>query len=246
MALALVAEHADFLVVNKPAGQLVHPTRPGGPRTLLDEVRDALPGERPALVNRLDRETSGLVLVARHAEAASELGRMMQGRQIEKTYLALVWGECRQERGTIEAPLDRLGRHGPARIYIKQGVVAGGYPARTDYAIERRLPGHTLLRARPTTGRLHQIRVHLASIGHPVVGDKIYGPDEGLYLKFIEEGWTPELEKALRLPRHALHASGLALQWHGKSMIAETRLPQDIASFMQHVDNEHVKNITNK
>lgn len=230
MPVTVVLEQEDLLVADKPAGQLVHPTKPGGPRTLLDDLRDAYPAERLSLVNRLDRETSGLVLVARNPGAAAELARATRRGEIQKTYLALVWGEMREDHGEIVAPLDRLGDHARSAVYLKQAIVPGSYDARTEYRVERRLRGHTLVRLRLHTGRLHQIRAHLARIGFPIVGDKLYGPDEHLYLQFIQSGWTPELEKRLRCPRHALHAAEIAFPWRGSPLHAEAAWPKDLVA----------------
>jgi 23S rRNA pseudouridine1911/1915/1917 synthase len=231
----VICEHPDWLVVEKPAHLLVHPTKPGGPRTLWDELKERFPGETLSLINRLDRETSGLVLVSRHAGAASILGKLTMARAIGKTYLALVSGETPPD-GEIDAPLDRLGKTTPSVIYLKQAVVPGGYPALTRYRrIGVRVHGSgtkiSLLEIGLATGRLHQIRVHLASIGHPVVGDKIYGPDEMHYLDFIREGWTPAMEKALWLRRHALHAFRLAFAYGGREWEAVSPLASDLQSF---------------
>ena len=119
---------------------------------------------------------------------------------------------------SVEAPLARQGAHEPSLIWLKQAVHPAGAPARTDFQVERRITHATtgdrfsIIRAAPRTGRTHQIRVHLASVGHPIVGDKIYGPDERLYLQFIETGWTPELARRLLLPRHALHSAMLEIE----------------------------------
>ena len=124
---------------------------------------------------------------------------MMQEQRIAKEYLAIVWGWPAWDSESVEASLDRQGNHAPSLIWLKQAVHPAGAPARTDFRIERRFTHEasgdrfSIVRAVPRTGRTHQIRVHLASLGHPIVGDKIYGPDEKLYLQFIETGWTPEL-----------------------------------------------------
>ncbi len=197
----------------------MHPTKPDGTRTLWGELRQLLAfeletGGQISLVNRLDRETSGLVLVAKNPGAARRFGLMMQRRQIEKEYFAVVYGLPEWEIRTVDAPILRQGERTGTIIYLKQMIHPDGAPALTEFTVERRHPGGTppvtLVRCRPQTGRTHQIRVHLASLGHPVVGDKIYGPDERLYLQFIETGWTDELAGKLILPRHALHASRLA------------------------------------
>jgi 23S rRNA pseudouridine1911/1915/1917 synthase len=181
----------------------------------------------------------------------------MQQRRSKKEYLAIVWGWPEWETKLVDAPLDRRGEHRKSVIWLKQMIHPAGAPAQTEFHVERRFektfgrdgplgclkrsaasaPGgralpldrFSLVRAVPRTGRTHQIRVHLASIGYPVVGDKIYGPDEQLYLRFIQTGWTPELARQLLLPRHALHSAKLAFggeaEWYSP-------LPVDLAEFV--------------
>ncbi len=239
----VVAEAADYLVVDKPPFLLVHPTKPGQARTLWGELRALLAyelanGGQVSLVNRLDRETSGLVLVAKTAQAARQFGIAMQGQRIAKEYLAIVWGWPVWERQVVDLPLARQGAHRASAIYLKQAVHPKGATAITEFGVEHRFRRHTtagekfaLVRAIPRTGRTHQIRVHLAAVGHPIVGDKIYGPDEQLYLRFIETGWTPELQQQLLLARHALHSAKLAIDGIGEWT---SGLPPDIARFAGH------------
>ena len=230
--IAIIDETPDYVVVDKPPYLLVHPTKPDGPPTLWKELRELLAfeianGGQVSIVNRLDRETSGLVLVAKTSPAARKFGLLMQEQQLKKEYLAIVWGWPDWDKRTVDAPLDRQGKHQTSAIWLKQMIHAKGAPAQTEFRVERRFTRSTtsaavsvsnskdekfsLIRAIPRTGRTHQIRVHLASVGHPIVGDKIYGPDERLYLQFIETGWTPELEQQLLLSRHALHSDKLAI-----------------------------------
>lgn len=235
-----MAEGEDFIVVEKPPFLLVHPTKPGSARTLWGELKQLLAfelanGGQVSIVNRLDRETSGLVLVAKNAAAARRFGLLMQEQRIAKEYLALVWGWPAWETRSVDAPLARQGAHMASPIWLKQAVHPAGAPARTDFRIEERFTRgsnrecFSVIRAFPRTGRTHQIRVHLASLGHPIVGDKIYGPDEKLYLEFIETGWTPALEHQLLLPRHALHSSALEIEGGERWFSA---LPPDLAGFL--------------
>jgi 23S rRNA pseudouridine1911/1915/1917 synthase len=237
----IVAETDDYAVVDKPPFLLVHPTKPDGARTLWGELRNLFAyelanGGQVSIVNRLDRETSGLVLVAKTATAARHLGQLMQQQQIAKEYLATVWGWPEWDDTTVDAPLARQGAHQLSPIYLKQMIHSSGAEARTVFHVEQRFRRATsagdkfsIVRAVPRTGRTHQLRVHLAALGHPIVGDKIYGPDERLYLEFIETGWSHELARRLLLPRHALHSSTLAAQDSGSWT---SGLPPDLAAFV--------------
>ena len=247
LPISIVAEDADWLVVSKPPHLLVHPTRPGGPATLLDALRALLAYEivndgQVSLIHRLDRETSGLLLVAKTAASARRFSLDMMRGRIGKEYLAAVWGWPAWDTLTVDAPLLRLGEKESSRIWLKRTVHPDGAPARTRFEVLRRgeRPAsesddggrYSVVRAVPATGRLHQIRVHLAHAGHPVVGDKIYGPDEECYLRFIETGWTPELARVLWLDRHALHACRLTFDdGQGERRTVESPLPADLASF---------------
>ena len=234
-----MAETDDLIVVDKPAFLLIHPTKPTTARTLWGELKHLLAfelanGGQVSIVNRLDRETSGLVLVAKNAATARRFGLLMQEQRIAKEYLAIVWGWPDWDSKTVDAPLARQGVHASSLIWLKQAIHPAGAPARTQLTVERRFfrgaaaDRFSIVRALPQTGRTHQIRVHLSSLGHPVVGDKIYGPDERLYLEFIETGWTPALASRLLLPRHALHSATLEIEG-GETWTSP--LPEDLKSF---------------
>jgi 23S rRNA pseudouridine1911/1915/1917 synthase len=237
----IIDESADYIVVDKPAFLLTHPTKPDNRATLWKELRELLAfeianGGQVSIVNRLDRETSGLVMVAKTAEAARRFGLLMQQQRLHKEYLAVVSGWPEWKTKTVDAPLDRQGKHRHSAIWLKQTIDPKGAAAVTEFKVERRFKRSTssgnqfaLIRAIPKTGRTHQIRVHLSSLDHPIVGDKIYGPNEKLYLKFIETGWTKKLERELLLPRHALHSTRLAIE-HENEWAAE--LPEDLAKFV--------------
>ena len=235
---SVIAETDDYAVVEKPPFLLVHPTKPDGPRTLWSELRNLFAfeianGGQVSIINRLDRETSGLMLIAKTSAAARRFGLLMQGQRIAKEYLAIVWGWPEWDSTTVDAPIGRAGEFGPSRIWLKQAIHPDGAAAVTEFAVaERFLPARerfAIVRAIPQTGRTHQIRVHLASLGHAIVGDKIYGPDENHYLEFIENGWTPELERALLLPRQALHSSRL---WISEDESWQSSLPDDLKKWI--------------
>jgi 23S rRNA pseudouridine1911/1915/1917 synthase len=214
----IIHEDADLLVVNKLAGLVCHPTKGDAHSSLIGRLRLYL-GEQfqPRLVNRLDRETSGLVLVAKNFETASELGKIMESRTVQKIYLAIVHGCMGESHGLIDAP---LGRDQSSRIAVKDRVRPDGAPAQTEFWVQRNFQREggdfTLLRVAPLTGRKHQIRIHLAHRGHPIVGDKLYGANEDCYLALVEDRLTAEHRRHLLLPCQALHAGQLKFRWRAQ------------------------------
>ncbi len=219
--LKIIYEDSYILVIDKPAGLTVHPA-PGHPgHTLANAVVAHLPDlpengdwQRPGLVHRLDKDTSGVMVVAKNNAAQLNLAGQFKDRSVAKQYLVLVKGHLTPEEGIIEAPIGRDRRHRQRMAVVAEEK---GRAARTEYTVREYIGGYTLLEVRPETGRTHQIRVHLAAIGYPVVGDAVYGvkapflarqfvhaarlgfkhPATGDYMEFTAE-LPPDLAQALR------------------------------------------------
>jgi len=226
--LKIVYEDAVLLVVDKPAGMVVHPAPGHSGGTLVNALLAYCPelavagDDRPGLVHRLDRDTSGLILVAKSEKARRTLQRQFKDRQVRKAYLALVDGHLQPACGRIEAPIGRDPNHRQ-----RMAVLAGGREAITEYHVleqfaKRLGPAagdYCLLEAEPATGRTHQIRVHLASIGHPVVGDTVYG----------------RRRSRLAVPRQFLHARRIGFKHPstGQRLELEAPLPDDLAEILE-------------
>jgi 23S rRNA pseudouridine1911/1915/1917 synthase len=229
IALDVLFEDEQLLIVDKPAGLVVHPAagRPDG--TLQNALLYHLPGlssvPRAGIVHRLDKDTSGLLVVAKTLRAHKSLVDQLQSRSLYREYRALVQGAL-VAGGRVEAP---IGRHRVDRT--KMAVVPGGRPALTHYRILERFPAHTLLSVRLETGRTHQIRVHMAQIRHPIVGDRTYGgrprPPSGASGSL--------LEALLGFPRQALHATrlGLVHPVSGETMHWESPVPEDMRELVE-------------
>jgi 23S rRNA pseudouridine1911/1915/1917 synthase len=230
IALDVVYEDDALLVIDKPVGLVVHPGSGNWEGTLLNALLHHAPQlegvPRAGIVHRLDKDTSGLLVVAKTLIAQTALVRQLQARSVRREYLALVWGEVRHN-GKVDVP---IGRHPTQRV--KMAALENGKPAVTHYQIEKKFPSCTLLRCRLETGRTHQIRVHLASIGHPLVGDSVY-------LKGAQK-CPPQLRSLLHgFPRQALHATRLALEHpdSGETMEWHAPLPQDMQQLLHRMRN---------
>jgi len=228
IALEILYEDDALLVINKPAGLVVHPGSGNWEGTLLNALLHHAPQlasvPRAGIVHRLDKDTSGLLVVAKTLAAQTSLVRQLEARSVQREYLAMVHGELKRA-GKVDAP---IGRHPSQRV--KMAVVESGKDAVTHYRIEKRFPSCTLLRCRLETGRTHQIRVHMARIGHPLVGDSVY-------LKGTQI-CVPQLRKLLNgFPRQALHATRLALEHpaSGEMMEWHAPLPQDMQNLLKQI-----------
>ncbi len=254
--LDIVYEDDDLAVINKPAGMMVHA---GAGAT--DDARNrgtlvnallhhfaalsAVGGEmRPGIVHRLDKETSGLIVVAKNDEAHRKLAEQFARREVKKTYLALVHGWPKKDRGTIAASIsrDRVRR---TRMTTRQ---AGGREAISHYTVVRRIESPfgklTLVEVKIDTGRTHQIRVHMASLGHPVVGDKLYGAPAELKAGRGKRGDT----QAISLPRNFLHAAQLELTHPktGQRIALKSQLPPELQAFLVVVGGDVASNVPTK
>jgi 23S rRNA pseudouridine1911/1915/1917 synthase len=228
-------EDGSVLVIDKPAGLPMHTTAKFWRNTVVALLRERYPDEQMELAHRIDRETSGVLLVARNRAAASFLTRAFARRAVEKTYLALVKGHPPDE-GRIDLPLKLLDTKSHVMMGPAGDADEGGLTAVTRFRVIRRLPAHALCEARPETGRQHQIRVHFAALGHPLVGDKLYGAGEALFMRACDEGVTPELLAQFDgLPRHALHAHRLTFP-HPLTrapVTVESPLPPDLVAHIE-------------
>lgn len=226
--LNIVFEDDHLLVINKPAGLVVHPGNGNWHGTLLNALLNHAPQlsqvPRAGIVHRLDKDTTGLLVVAKTIEVQFDLVRQLQQHTVKRHYLALVLGNIEKDN-VVDAP---IGRHPVHRT--RMAVVHNGKPARTHYRVLEKFAASTLLHCRLETGRTHQIRVHLMSIGHPLAGDPVYGRT------------SPDSSTAsviTRLPRQALHAQELELTHphSGQIMLWNSPLPDDISDLLQAIRN---------
>lgn len=241
----VIDETGDWIVVNKPAPLQVHPSRPDGGPTLWHGLRELLRfeienGAALSIINRLDRDTSGIVLVAKNKPAARMLHKAMMRREVAKEYRAIVWGWPKGDYFTVDEPILRRGEAEDCAIHTLQMVHPDGAASRTEFRVLRRLEKETtngsrfsLVAATPLTGRMHQIRVHLAHAGFPVVGDKLYGPSPEWYLRQIRDGWTPEAAETLLMRRQALHSCRLSVAAaDGRHLEWKAEMPADMLDFL--------------
>jgi len=233
---SVLYEDEEVIVVGKAAPLLTHPTGTKDDPTLWHGLQELLmfelaTGGRISFINRLDRETSGITLVAKTARAARALGRAMQRREMQKRYVAVLRGIPAWYEASCRLPILRRGDVEPCPIHVRQCCHADGKASRTDFTLlagkdaKDGCPAMSLVSCAPVTGRMHQIRVHLEHLGYPIVGDKIYGGDGSGYLRFMEEGWTSDVQALMLFHRQALHASYLSFPHPCSGELVEVRCP---------------------
>ena len=223
----IVHEDDRLLVLNKPGDVVCHPSKAGPWSSLVGAAREYAHLAASHLIFRLDRETSGVVVLAKDAEMASRLQKAMQQRLVRKTYLAILTGEVAAPV-TVDQP---LGDDEASPVFVKSTVRPDGQPSITHFTPLSCADGYTLARVKTESGRKHQIRAHAQWLGHSLVGDKIYGPDARLFIEFIENGWSEALAAQLILPRQALHCAEIDLTPAGVEKIFHAALPADMNDF---------------
>lgn len=232
VVLNVLHEDSELLVVNKPAGLVCHPTKGDALSSLISRLRLHHGGPGVILVNRLDRETSGIVVSAKTREAAAELGRLFETRTIRKSYLSIIHGHPTSDSFQVQA---RLGNHPNSPVAIQDAVIPDGAESETGFEVlgrgERNGAPFSIIRAFPMTGRKHQIRIHLQHSGWPIVGDKIYGGDPTRYLRFVRGELTAEDRNALILTHQALHAERLEFAWRGREWRFEAAPESEFLEF---------------
>lgn len=227
---SIIFEDDDIVVVNKPGWFVCHPSKRGPWSSLVGATRELLGLDTIFLVGRLDRETSGVVLMAKNQAAGRIWQKALEQKQVKRTYLAIVEGELNEEVQVAGF----VGNDPDSKVFVKQRVTA---KSRTSKKADTRFfplycgQGYTFVSVVTKTGRKHQIRLHAQSIGFPLVGEKLYGHDESYYLNFCESGWNSSWMDELGMDRQALHARRFG--YLDKDEIFEAEIPSDLMSFLE-------------
>jgi 23S rRNA pseudouridine1911/1915/1917 synthase len=227
-----VYEDDELLVVNKPPTIPVHPNSAYQSGTMLQILEEKYAYKNLRLVHRLDKETSGLILLAKNKEMAAFLTKKLSYRNVEKRYLAFVNGTVKEKFFTVKF---NLGIDKNSKIRLKQGEVDDGLFSHTEFTLLKQYKDYALVEALLKTGRQHQIRAHLSSYGNYIIGDKIYGVDEMIFDEFVDKGLTPQMHKILEIDHHLLHAYKLSFydEKRDKFFSFKAKLPKDFSNFIK-------------
>lgn len=226
----IIFEDKHLLVMNKPGWLVCHPSKNGPWSSLVGAAKEYLGVDSIHLASRLDRETSGVVLLAKHRGAASRWQKGIEKREVKRTYLAILRGELKEQQKVSSY----LGNDPKSGVFVKQRVMKKSNTSKRAETIFDPLLAkneHTFCLVRTKTGRKHQIRAHAQWIGHELIGEKLYGPDENYYLQFCENGWSEQWRKELGMDRQALHGRSLGFEEQGKIFFAD--LPEDMRKYLR-------------
>ena len=225
----ILYEDSDLLVLDKPGWLVCHPSKNGPWSSLVGSAKEYLKVDSIHLASRLDRETSGVVLLAKHRKAASHWQKGIEQKRVRRGYLAVLNGKV----DNLNHIQGFIGKDPQSEVFVKQCV--SEKTRKSKFAETKFYPvfssdSYTLCLILTMTGRKHQIRVHSQHMGHPIVGDKLYGPDEYFYLEFCEKGWNPEWDKVLKMRRQALHGGWLCdLE---TMRVFTSPIPEDMSYFL--------------
>lgn len=236
-------EDDHIMALDKPAGLLMHAVGQRWSYSVVGLAREARPDFEIDIAHRLDRETSGVVILVKTIEANRRMRELFQERYVSKTYQAIVrgdppWSEadCDLPLGTVNPKSETGVVFGKAEtVELRQGHVPGGSAARTRFSVLQRFPGHALVECHPETGRTHQIRAHLECLGFPILGDKLYGQPDDVFLEALRKGPTARVRTSIGFPRHCLHARAIAFPhpFSGQTLRVSAPLAADMEALCQ-------------